>query len=476
MLLVGLLQLATLALTLIGAHAMTLAQWPSYLLVLGVVTALWPFGIQLAEGVEFYLPVMWTSAAAAYVLGAPFLLVFHLSTVLGFLLIFGLDRLQLVPATGIAAEETQRLTRGAGSTSASFVDGAIAQLLFQSMAAVRVVLLELSRQFAPGLNSAVLVIVGEIAVVGWLQIVPAPGRMGTKFRRSRYAADLGYDVLLATDALHIIMTLLVVLSFQRAGLMGFAAAGAATVVPHLILKRLADARLQSQQRRRALVASHEELRRRTRLATIAETATQVFRSVEGHHRAIREASQQLVAVAPDVHTHTESILLSVDEAGRVVSELVQFGHNRTVLPHHVGVRRLLEACRGDCAARAQTKAVVIDLSATEELTAYCDETKVREAIGNLLDNGIDVSPRGGRVELRAQASDGGVVITVRDYGAGVPALLSDRLSTPFFTTKPEGLGLGLALAREVVEAHGGTLGWEAARPGMTFRVRLPPAP
>ena len=66
-------------------------------------------------------------------------------------------------------------------------------------------------------------------------------------------------------------------------------------------------------------------------------------------------------------------------------------------------------------------------------------------------------------------------IRVRDHGDGVAPRIRARLFTPFSTTKPDGIGLGLALARELLEAHGGTIGWHEASPGTVFELRLPVA-
>jgi C4-dicarboxylate-specific signal transduction histidine kinase len=78
-----------------------------------------------------------------------------------------------------------------------------------------------------------------------------------------------------------------------------------------------------------------------------------------------------------------------------------------------------------------------------------------------------------RVDIESSADDGVVRIVVRDHGAGIPPEIRERLFTPFATTKPDGIGLGLVLARELVQAHGGTLEWQAADPGATFVVELP---
>src|SRR4029450_368430 len=84
------------------------ALWPSYVLVTAVLALERPFCIQLTQGVEIYLPLMWTSAAAAYVIGPAILPVFWLASLPGFALIVLLDGAGIVPAVGLAAESAGR--------------------------------------------------------------------------------------------------------------------------------------------------------------------------------------------------------------------------------------------------------------------------------------------------------------------------------------------------------------------------------
>jgi two-component system sensor histidine kinase PilS (NtrC family) len=113
--------------------------------------------------------------------------------------------------------------------------------------------------------------------------------------------------------------------------------------------------------------------------------------------------------------------------------------------------------------------------------ASCDPDQLRQLTWNLLANAaqaIREAARGGVVTVSCEPSpDGGAVLVVADDGPGIPAAVAARIFTPFFTTKPTGTGLGLAVAHRIVDAHGGAIVVESAPgEGARFTVRLPPAP
>jgi signal transduction histidine kinase len=108
-----------------------------------------------------------------------------------------------------------------------------------------------------------------------------------------------------------------------------------------------------------------------------------------------------------------------------------------------------------------------------------DRNRLAQVVGNLLSNAIKYSPDGGTVELGAEREDRTVRVTVRDDGLGIPLDQHDRIFTKFFrgdagATGITGTGLGLAVSREIVEAHGGRIGFDS-RPsaGSTFWIELP---
>ena len=110
-----------------------------------------------------------------------------------------------------------------------------------------------------------------------------------------------------------------------------------------------------------------------------------------------------------------------------------------------------------------------------------DRNRLAQVIGNLLSNAIKYSPDGGVVSLTAARDGQGVRVTVRDEGLGIPSDQQDRIFTKFFrgdagATGITGTGLGLAVSREIVEAHGGRIGFDSdAGSGSTFWLELPDA-
>lgn len=108
------------------------------------------------------------------------------------------------------------------------------------------------------------------------------------------------------------------------------------------------------------------------------------------------------------------------------------------------------------------------------LMASIDEGQLRQVFVNLVRNAREAMPDGGHLHVTARPGDGVVEVTVADDGAGMSAEVRARLFEPFFTTKQGGTGLGLSLARQIVEAHGGRLAVDSAPgQGTRFLVTLP---
>jgi signal transduction histidine kinase len=122
--------------------------------------------------------------------------------------------------------------------------------------------------------------------------------------------------------------------------------------------------------------------------------------------------------------------------------------------------------------------VDLDLDLDPALPALrVDPDQLRQAILNLLRNGKEAMPEGGRLTLGARAAGRGVEIFVRDQGSGIPDDAQDRIFDPFYSTKLTGTGLGLALTQQIVHEHGATLQvTSSAEKGTEFAVRFEDSP
>ncbi len=109
-----------------------------------------------------------------------------------------------------------------------------------------------------------------------------------------------------------------------------------------------------------------------------------------------------------------------------------------------------------------------------DATVQADRRRLEEALLNLVANGIEATPPGGEVVIEVRRAADEIEIVVSDTGRGMPPEALRRLGTPFFTTRAEGTGLGVVLARSVIALHGGSLRYDSEPgKGTTVRATLP---
>ena len=124
--------------------------------------------------------------------------------------------------------------------------------------------------------------------------------------------------------------------------------------------------------------------------------------------------------------------------------------------------------------------VTIESEVPEELVLTMDRDRMRQVADNLVSNALKYTPRGGRVSVRLRPDGERVELAVRDTGIGIDAPDRDRLFTRFFRARQaaerniQGVGLGLSIARSIVESHGGRIEVDSQPgEGSVFRVRIP---
>ncbi|HSP05627.1 MAG TPA: ATP-binding protein, partial [Acidobacteriota bacterium] len=231
-----------------------------------------------------------------------------------------------------------------------------------------------------------------------------------------------------------------------------------------------------------LVEDISDIIQSNRLAAFAEMARRVAHEVKNPLTPIQLAVEHLTRVYQDGTKDFESVLKNCSEAvlkqvktlRRLVSDFSQYGRPSVLNRVETDVRSFLM----DVAKSYEIHLPVgirMETQIDPDLPSVrMDVEKIRGAIMNIIENGLQAMNGSGSITLRASRQDGGIQIAVRDSGAGIPPEIQRRLFEPYFSTKSGGTGLGLAIARKNVEDHGGKIAVESAPgQGTTVVIALP---
>jgi signal transduction histidine kinase len=231
----------------------------------------------------------------------------------------------------------------------------------------------------------------------------------------------------------------------------------------------------------AIAAARARVLQNDKLAALGQLAAAIAHEVRSPLAIIRSAAQGVTESMPDSDAEGRRacsfITAEIDRLTNVVSSLLAFARPPRIQVQRVAVGDLLERARLLAGAEMLAKPVRLQCEDVTPLPAVqADPDLLCQVLLGLVANAIEASPAGGEVRLEARRTDGGVEIAVADRGPGVPAEIRERIFDPFFTTRTRGTGLGLAVARQIVEAHGGRIQvGDASGGGARFAVILPTA-
>ncbi len=184
---------------------------------------------------------------------------------------------------------------------------------------------------------------------------------------------------------------------------------------------------------------------------------------------------KLRQVDPDTRRHMDIIGSEIHRLDRVVQILVDFTRPRDLHLEETDLRRLLEdgvQLAGPDAGRHGVT-VTCELP-SEPLMVKVDTDFIKQAMLNVVLNGVQAMPDGGKLTVSARREDDMVVTEIRDEGGGIPPDAQDKIFELYFTTKKEGTGIGLAQTYQILQWHYGSVDFESVEgQGTTFRLRLP---
>ena len=185
-----------------------------------------------------------------------------------------------------------------------------------------------------------------------------------------------------------------------------------------------------------------------------------------------EDRADLVAVLVKASAQTQ-------RAGQIIQRIHEFVRKQEPRREQVRFADVIGSCRALIELQAKRESIQVEVFANgaSQVPVWADPVMLQQVVLNLTRNAADAMssspPERRRLILTVSADATGVRLSVRDFGQGVPEQDSERIFMPFFTTKAEGMGMGLSICRTIVQAHGGRLWLERHDGGTEFQLWLP---
>jgi len=221
-----------------------------------------------------------------------------------------------------------------------------------------------------------------------------------------------------------------------------------------------------------------QLRRRDRLHTLGEVAMGLAHEIRNPLGIIKTATQLLHRRAQLPETdmrHLEYVISEVTRINDLITEFLDFAKPSPPIRSTQRVRPLLDDLLGFCAPELSTHNIdAVIIEHTPHATVYADARQLTQACLNLILNAIDAMPSGGRLTVGIATVQDTTTISISDTGHGIESDMTERIFSPFVTTKASGTGLGLAKVFSIMENHDGRVEC-VSQPGAgaTFNLYVP---
>jgi len=470
---------------LVALPSFRLTDWPIYLVYLLVAGLHFSLSVEVLPRLGLNIPEMATTIGFLYVGGLPIavlrlfapLVAQALSHVVPGLALPSLPQLMQGPR-----DDHLPIRWGAGAYHGTIVLWAVDMLAF----GIRWwVVSQFTTTRPPNTLAIALAEVCGYVCWGIFSVIPVyetgtllPLESGAGYRTA--LTDIGLIIWFALTP----FVFLIPYSYRAHGVVEAGGWALAALGPHAMLKRLSERRRRLEEQNRRLEQLNRELEHRERLSAIGKMSSVVSHQILHQLGVIgvyadlirnEDGDNEPQVALTRARENAAAIEGALRDVNRVLTDLLVFSKDLRLNLYEHSLDRIVVESVEECRPLATGKQVDLVLERGPAVDVSVDKLKIKQTLGNIIGNAIEVSQPGTVVTIRTGTAGGAAEVTVSDRGPGVPTADREAIFTPFFTTKEHGTGLGLAIAREFAEAHGGRLYVEdrADRPGATFALRLP---
>jgi PAS domain S-box-containing protein len=231
---------------------------------------------------------------------------------------------------------------------------------------------------------------------------------------------------------------------------------------------------------RQRLREEERLRYEARVATFSELAATLAHEIGNPLANLRSGVEWLLARPREPQEQEDSLRTlhdEIDRLHRLARETLSLARWRAPEGRPISTGVLLDYAEQAALQRLEANSLDVEFERIDPpraLVVEGDLDQLKQALLNLVDNALDAMPKGGRLELEVEPEGEDVLLCVRDSGVGLTPEAKRRMFDPFFSTRPDGTGIGLAVVRRIAHLHGGSLEVESEpNRGTSIALRLP---
>jgi PAS domain S-box-containing protein len=210
-----------------------------------------------------------------------------------------------------------------------------------------------------------------------------------------------------------------------------------------------------------------------RLSQLGEMSAGISHELRNSMSVISGYAKLLGKKVADTNKSTvDSITSEIAHMDQIISELLAFAKPSVINREDIDLSSLID--RTLSSVQIDRENIVISINADIPISVKADGLLLQQALSNLLINATESMSGQGEIDITLKQLQNKAEITVRDTGCGIPENIRQKIFLPFFSTKQDGTGFGLALVQKIIVSHGGSIEVDSReREGSTFRVVLP---